>query len=160
MTTFTQAVDAADALTDQLQEFTSNPRYLPRFFDTFFGLRATLGSANDRFAGLHSGKSGDLPVFATVFDHCEQAKAIGTALTPGDAAVSRYASAVRRAIAAMGGRGGTSARPALRSALRLRSGSAPTARGGRQPGPAPEPYYARAKSDLTESYGIPSRAKV
>jgi hypothetical protein len=142
MTTFTQAVGAAEALTDQLQEFTSNPRYLPRFFDTFFGLRTALGSASDRFAGLHSGESGDLPVFATVLDRCEQAKAIGTALTPGDAAVSSYVGAVQRAIAAMDEQGGTTARPALRGTLRLRSGSAPMARGGRRPEPAPEPYYA------------------
>ena len=141
MTTFTQAVDAADALTDQLQEFTANPRYLPRFFDTFFGLRTALGSARDRFAGLHSGEGGDLPAFATVLDRCDQARAIGTALTPGDAAVSRYAGAVQRAIAAMDDQGATTARPSLRGTLRLRSGSAPTLRGGRRPEPAPEPYY-------------------
>ena len=144
MTTFTQAVDAADALTNQLQEFTSNPRYLPRFFDTFFGLRTALGSARDRFAGLHSGAGEDLPVFATVLDRCEQASALGAALTPGDAAVSRYASAVQRAIAAMDGQGGTNARPPLRGTLRLRSESASTAtaRGGRRAERAPEPYYA------------------
>jgi hypothetical protein len=137
-------VDAADALTNQLQEFTGDPRYLPRFFDTFFGLRTALGSASDRFAGLHSGAGEDLPVFATVLDRCEQAAAIGVALTPGDAAVSRYASAVQRAIVAMDGQGGTTARPALRGTLRLRSASASTAtaREGRRPEPAPEPYYA------------------
>lgn len=32
-TTFTQAVDAADAFTNQLQELTSNSHYLPRFLD-------------------------------------------------------------------------------------------------------------------------------
>jgi len=142
MTTFTQAVDAADALTDQLQEFTANPRYLPRFFDTFFGLRTALGSARDGFAGLHSGEGGDLPVFATVLDRCEQATAIGVALTPGDAAVSHYAGAVQRAIAAMDDQGDATARPALRGTLRLRSRSAPMVRGGRRPDPAPEPYYA------------------
>ena len=142
MTTFTLAVDAADALTNQLQEFTENARYLPRFFDTFFGLRTALGSASDSFAGLHSAAGEDLPVFATVLDRCEQALAIGAALTPGDAAVSRYTAAVQRAIAAMDGQGGTTARPPLRGALRLRNGSAPTARGGRRPEPAPEPYYA------------------
>ncbi len=144
MTTFTQAVEAADALIDQLQEFTANPRYLPRFFDTLFGLRTALGSARDRFAGLHSGEGADLPAFATVLDRCDQARAIGAALTPGDAAVSRYASGVQRAIAAIDGQGGTNTRPALRGTLRLRdaSGSTATARGGRRPDPAPEPYYA------------------
>lgn len=142
MTTFTQAVDAADTLLNQLQKFTENPRYLPRFFDTFFGLRTALGSASDRFAALHSGEVGDAPVFAVVLDRCEQAKAIGTALTSGDAAVSRYAGAVQRAIAAMDGQGGTAARPSLRGTLRLRSGSALTLRRGRHPEPAPEPYYA------------------
>jgi hypothetical protein len=143
MTTFTQAVDAADALINQLQEFTSNPRYLPRFFDTFFGLRTALGSASDQFAALHNGAVGDAPVFATILDRCDQARAIGTALTPGDAAVSRYAGAVQRAIAAMDEQGGTTARPSLRGTLRLRSGSTSTAtaRGGRRPEPAPEPYY-------------------
>jgi hypothetical protein len=142
MTTFTQAVDAADALTDQLQEFTSNPHYLPRFFDTLFGLRTALGSARDRFAGLRSAEGGDLPVFAVVLDRCEQASAVGAALTPGDAAVSRYAAAVQRAIAAMNGQGAATTRPALRGTLRLRSGSAPMVRGRRSPEPAPEPYYA------------------
>ena len=144
MTTFTQAVDAADALTNQLQELTENPRYLPRFFDTFFGLRTALGSARDRFAVAYNGQSGELPVFAMVLDRCEQASAIGAALTPGDAAVSRYATAVQRAITAMDGQGATVARPTLRGTLRLRSGSASTAtaRGGRRPEPAPEPYYA------------------
>jgi hypothetical protein len=62
-------------------------------------------------------------------------------LTPGDAAVSRYAGAVQRAIAAMGGQGKATARPALRGTLRLRSGSVPAFRGGRRPDSAPEPYY-------------------
>ncbi|MBJ6123762.1 hypothetical protein [Sphingomonas mollis] len=142
MTTFTQAMDAADALTNQLQEFTENPRYLPRFFDTLFGLRTVLGSASDRFAALHSGEVGDAPVFATVLDRCEQARAIGKALTPGDAALSRYAGAVQRAIGAMDGPVGTAARPSFRGTLRLRNGSTPTVRGGRRLEPAPEPYYA------------------
>jgi hypothetical protein len=142
MTTFIQAVDAADALADQLQEFTGNGRYLPRFFETFFGLRTALGSAGDRFATLYSGEVGDVPIFAKVLDRCEQAKAIGMALTPGDAAVSRYTGAVQRAIAAMDGQGGMAAQPSLRGTLRLRSGSAPTVRGGRRSEPAPEPYYA------------------
>ena len=141
MTTFTQAVDAVDALTNQLQAFTENPHYLPRFFDTFFGLRTALGNASDRFAALHSGEASEAPVFATVLDRCEQARAIGIALTPGDAAVSRYAGAVQRAITAINGQGGTAARPSLRGTLRLRSGSALTVRGGRRPEPAPEPYY-------------------
>jgi hypothetical protein len=141
MTTFPQAVDAADALTNQLQEFTENPRYLPRFFDTFFGLRTALGSARDRFADLNRDEVGDAPVFATVLDRCEQAMTIGIALTPGDAAVSRYAGAVQRAIAVMDGQDGMAARPSLRGTLRLRSGSTPTVKGGRRPEPPPEPYY-------------------
>ena len=142
MTTLNQALDAADALTDQLQELTDNPRYLPRFFDTFFGLRTALGSARDRFAELHGGEGGDLPMFAIVLDRCEQATAIGTALTPGDAAVSRYAGAVQRAIAALDVRGGNTVRLALRGALRLHRGPIPSFRARRRPDPAPEPYYA------------------
>ena len=144
MTTFTQAMEAADALIDQLQAFTVDPRFLPRFFDTIFGLRTALGSASDRFATQHSGDDGDRPVFATVLDRCEQAKAIGTALAPSEATVMGYAEAVQRAIAALDGQGSTSARPALRGTLRLRSGFAASVRGGRRPNPAPasEPYYA------------------
>jgi hypothetical protein len=142
MTTFTQALSAADALTDQLQEFTANPRYLPRFFDTFLGLRTALGSARDRFAELHSQAGGDLPVFATVLDRCEQASVIGIALTPVDAAVSQYAVAVQRAIAAMDDQRAATLRPALLGTLRLRSRGAPTVRGGQRPDLAPEPYYA------------------
>jgi hypothetical protein len=142
MTSFIQALDAADALTDQLQDFTSNPRYLPRFFDALFGLRTALGSARDRFAGLHSGEGADRPVFATVLDRCEQATAIGVALTPGDAAVTRYAGAVQRAIAALDDQPDATTRAALRGTLRLRSGSVPTVRGGRRTDPVPEPYYA------------------
>jgi hypothetical protein len=43
MTTFTEAVNGADALIDQLQGLIEDPRYLPRFFDTIFGLRTALG---------------------------------------------------------------------------------------------------------------------
>ncbi len=119
MTTFTQAMEAAVSLIDQLQAFTVDPRFLPRFFDTIFGLRTALGSASDRFAAQHSGDDGDLPVFGTVLDRCEQAKVIGTALAPSEATVTRYAEAVQRAIAALGGQGSPSARPALRGTLRL-----------------------------------------
>jgi hypothetical protein len=142
LTTFTQAVDAADTLTDQLQDLTGNPRYLPRFFDTFFGLRTALGSARDRFAGLHGDQSGDLPAFATVLDRCGQAMAISTALTPDDAAVSRYAGAVQRVIAALDSQAGQTIRLNLRGTLRLHTGSKPSFRGGRRPDPTPEPYYA------------------
>jgi hypothetical protein len=142
MTTFTQAMDAADALIDQLQELTGNPRFLPRFFDTFFGLRTALGSARDRFAGLHGREGGDLPVFATVLDRCGQATAIGAALTPGDAAVSRYAGAVQRAIAALDDQAGQTVRPGLRGTLRLHTGSRLSFRAKRRPDPAPEPYYS------------------
>ncbi|MBB4619776.1 hypothetical protein [Sphingomonas abaci] len=144
MTTFTQAIGAADALIDQLQAFTVDPRYLPRFFDTVFGLRTALGSASEQFAAQHSDDDGDRPVFATVLDRCEQARTIGDALTPDPSAVTRYADAVQHAIAALDGPGSMAARPALRGTLRLRSGSAPSVRGGRRPAPAPapEPYYA------------------
>lgn len=143
MTTFTEAVDAASTLTDQLQGFVENPRYLPRFFDALFGLRTAIGSALDRFAAAHGADAGDLPAFATVLDRCEQATAIGAALTPGDAAISRYATAVQRVVAALEGETTSPIRPALRGTLRLRSTSAPASvRGGRRPAPAPEPYYA------------------
>lgn len=142
MTTFTQATDAADALIDQLQAFTVDPRYLPRFFDSFFGLRTALGSASDQFAAQHSGDDHDRSVFATVLDRCEQARAIGNALTPSDAAVTRYAEAVQRAIAALGEQVGTAGKSALRGTLRLRSKSAPSVRRGRRSAPEPEPYYA------------------
>ena len=142
MTSFTQAIAAADALTDQLQEFTTDPRYVPRCFDTLFGLRTALGDARDRFAGSPGGEDGDQPAFATVLDRCDQARAIGTALTPDDAALARYAGAVQRAIAALTDRGGVPTRPALRGTLRLRGGSAPTVQGARAREPVPEPYYA------------------
>jgi len=144
MTTFTEATDAADALIDQLQAFMVDPRYLPRFFDTFFGLRTALGSASDQFAAQHSGDDNDRPVYATVLDRCEQAKAIGNALTLSDAAVTRYAEAVQRAIAALGQPVGTAGKPALRGTLRLRSKLASSVRRGRRPAPEPEPepYYS------------------
>lgn len=141
MTTFTEAVEAADALIDQLQGLTENPRYLPRFFDTIFGLRTALGNARDRFVSLHSPEAVDRPAFATILDRSEQAAMIGAALTPGDAEVSRYAAAVQRAIAAFANDGMASIRPALRGALRLRRSSTSLARPGRRPDPTPEPYY-------------------
>jgi hypothetical protein len=141
MTTFTQAVEAADALIDQLQALTENPRYLPRFFDTIFGLRTALGNARDRFASLHSSETVDRPAFATILDRSEQAAMIGAALTPGDAEVSRYAAAVQRAIAALANGEVVSARPALRGALRLRRSATPLVRPRRRPDPTPEPYY-------------------
>ena len=141
MTTFTEAVEAADALIDQLQALTENPRYLPRFFDTIFGLRTALGNERDRFASVHSPEAVDQPAFATILDRSEQATMIGAALTPSDAEVSRYAAAVERAIAAFTNDGVASARPALRGALRLRRSSTPLARPGRRPDPTPEPYY-------------------
>jgi len=141
MTTFTEAVEAADALIDQLQGLTENPSYLPRFFDTIFGLRTAFGNARDRFASLHSAEAVDRPAFATILDRSEQATVIGAALTPSDAEVSRYAAAVQRAIAALANDEVASARPALRGALRLRRSSMPLVRPGRRPGPTPEPYY-------------------
>lgn len=144
MTTFIQAMDAVDGLIGQLQAFTFDPRYLPRFFDTFFGLRTALGSASEEFAAQHSGDDSDRPLFATVLDRCEQAKTIGNAVTSDQAAVTRYAEAVQRAIAALARQGSMTARPALRGTLRLQGGSAPSVKGGRRPAPAPapEPYYA------------------
>jgi hypothetical protein len=141
MTTFTEAVKAADALIDQLQGLTENPRYLPRFFDTIFGLRTALGNERDRFASLHSPEAVDRPAFATILDRCEQATAIGAALTPSDAEVSRYAVAVQRAIAASANDGVASSRLALRGTLRLRRASTLSVRPGRWPDPPPEPYY-------------------
>lgn len=141
MTSFHQARDAADTLIDQLQAFTANPRYLPRFFDTFFGLRTALGSARERFVGSHGTENGDRPLFATVFDRCGQATEMGVVLVPDDAAVSRYATTVQRAIAAMDGPGVTSARPALRGALRLRAPSTRGALAGTRPSRVAEPYY-------------------
>ncbi|MEG8038652.1 hypothetical protein QP166_04555 [Sphingomonas sp. LR60] len=140
MTTFTQAMAAAEALIDQLQAFTVDMRFLPRSFDTFFGLRTAIGSASEQFAARHNGDDTDRPAFATILDRCEQAIAIGNALTPNDAAVSRYAEAVQRAISAMDGQGSTAARPAFRGTLRLRSSPTPSVREGRRS--APEPYYA------------------
>ncbi|TCP97472.1 hypothetical protein C8J46_10695 [Sphingomonas sp. PP-F2F-A104-K0414] len=141
MTTFTQAVEAADALIDQVQKLTEDPRYLPRFFDTMFGLRTALGNERDRFASLHSSETVDRPAFATILDRSEQAAMIGAALTPGDAEVSRYAAAVQRAIAALANGEVVSARPALRGALRLRRSATPLVRPRRRPDPTPEPYY-------------------
>jgi hypothetical protein len=141
MTTVTEALEAADALIDQLQALTENPRYLPRFFDTIFGLRTALGNERDRFASLHSPEAVDQPAFATILDRSEQAATIGAALTPSDAEVSRYAAAVQRAIAAFASDGVASSRSALRGTLRLRRSSTPLVRPGRRPDPTPEPYY-------------------
>jgi hypothetical protein len=141
MTTYTQAVEAADALIDQLQGLTEDPSYLPRFFDTMFGLRTALGNARDRFASLHSLEAVDRPAFATILDRCEQATMIGAALTPSDAEVSRYAASVQRAVAALANEGGPSSRPALRGVLRLRRASALLVRPERRPDSTPEPYY-------------------
>ncbi len=141
MTTFTQAVEAADTLIGQLQGLTEDPRYLPRFFDTIFGLRTALGNERDRFASSHSAEAVDRPAFATILDCCEQAATIGAALTLGDAEVSRYAAAVQRAIAAFASDGVASSRSALRGTLRLRRASTPLVRPGRRPDPTLEPYY-------------------
>jgi hypothetical protein len=141
MTNFIQALEAADALTDQLQGLTENSRYLPRFFDTLFGLRTALGNARDQFASSHGAEAVDQPTFATIFDRCEQATTIGAALTPVDAEVSRYAAAVQRAIAALADEEVAPPRTTLRGALRLRRASTPSVRPGRRPEPAPEPYY-------------------
>jgi hypothetical protein len=140
MTSFIQALGAADALIGQLQGLTESPLYLPRFFDTMFGLRTALGDARDEFASRNA-EAVDRPAFATIFDRCEQAATIGAALAPGDVEVSRYAAAVQRAITALANYEVASSRPALRGALRLRRASTPSARPGRPPDPTPEPYY-------------------
>ena len=149
MTPFAQALAAADALIDQLQDLISDPRYLPGFFDGIFGLRTAIGSARDRFAARYGDGDGSLPAFATVLDRCEQARTIGAALTPDDAAVARYAGAVQRAIAALDDRtvAGSPARPAVRGTLRVRSGAGPSRRMGVRAdssadAAAAEPYYA------------------
>lgn len=146
MTTFIQAVLATEALVEQLQGFIENPRYLPRFFDTLFGLRTALGSARDRFVSDHGDERADKPIFASVFDRCTDATSFGASLTPGDAAVSRYASAVERAIAALqGGQASAGAtRPRLRGTLRIQSAqpNRATFRPIIEPTTAGEPYYA------------------
>ena len=149
MTPFAQALAAADALIDQLQDLISDPRYLPGFFDGIFGLRTAIGSARDRFAARYGDGDGSLPAFATVLDRCEQARTIGAALTPDDAAVARYAGAVQRAIAALDDRtvAGAPARPAVRGTLRVRGGAGRLRRMGVRAdssadAAAAEPYYA------------------
>ena len=149
MTPFAQALAAADALIDQLQDMISDPRYLPGFFDGIFGLRTAIGSARDRFAARYGDGDGSLPAFATVLDRCEQARVIGAAMTPDDAAVARYAGAVQRAIAALDDRtvAGPPARPAVRGTLRVRGGAGPSRRIGvladaSADAAAAEPYYA------------------
>lgn len=117
MTDFATAVAAADALVDQLQGVVEDARFVPRFFDTVFGLRTALGSARDRLAAAPV--AGDQPVYATVQDRSEQAVAIGAGLTPDDEAVARYAAAVKRAIAALGLPAAT-ARPVFRGTLRVK----------------------------------------
>ncbi|VXD01170.1 hypothetical protein [Sphingomonas sp. 8AM] len=135
MTDFATAVAAADALADQLQGLVEDARFVPRFFDTLFGLRTTLGSARDRFAAAPV--AGDQPAYASVQDRSEQAVAIGAALAPDDDAVARYAAAVGRAITALGMPVATT-RPALRGTLRLRPD--PLRKTAAAPPPA-EPYY-------------------
>jgi hypothetical protein len=141
MTSFIQALGAADALIDQLQGLTESPLYLTRFFYTMFGLRTALGDARDEFASRNA-EAVDRPAFATIFDRCEQAAMIGAALAPNDAEVSRYAAAVQRAIAALANQQAASSPSALRGALRLQRASTLSVRPGRRPDPAPEPYYA------------------
>lgn len=135
MTDFATAVAAADALVDQLQGHVEDARFVPRFFDTLFGLRTALGSARDRFAAAPV--AGDQPVYATVQDRSEQAVGLGRALAAEDDAVARYAAAVERAIVALG-MPVASPRPALRGTLRLKPD--PLRMVTAAPPPA-EPYY-------------------
>lgn len=139
MTTFAEAAAAADALAAQLQGLIEDARFVPRFFDTLFGLRTAFGSARDRFAATPG--EGDDPAYATIQDRSEQAVAIGAALTPDDPAVARYAAAVERALAALGGPAANTPRPALRGALRLRPGTRRTVAATPRFQSAPEPYY-------------------
>lgn len=143
MTTYVEAIIAADALAEQLQGLIEDGRFLPRFFDRLFGLRTALGSARDRFAADHGTSEGHSPIFATVRDRCDQAIYLGGSVSPTDDAVSGYVAAVDRAISAMSGSTRDAERPTLRGSLRLRLGRPSTLRGGRKPPPPPpEPYYA------------------
>jgi len=142
MTTYAEAITAADALAEQLQGLIEDGRFLSRFFDRLFGLRTALGSARNRFAAGHATADGDSPLFATVRDRCDQAIYIGGSVSPTDAAVSAYAAAVDRAISALSEPIAGDGRPPLRGSLRIRSARPATLRGGRKPAPAPEPYYA------------------
>ena len=150
MTDFAQAVAAADTLVDQTQTLVEDARFVPRFFETLFGLRTALGSARDRFAATPG--EGDRPGYAIVQDRSEQAVAIGRALVPDDEAVARYAAAVQRAIAALETPPApplpadlsadlpaglpAALRPALRGTLRIRPATRRSVAAA-----APEPYY-------------------
>ncbi len=142
MTDFAQAVAAADTLVDQMQALVEDARFVPRFFETLFGLRTALGSARDRFAATPG--EGDRPGYAIVQDRSEQAVAIGRALVPDDEAVARYAAAVQRAIAALETPPApplpaglpAALRPALRGTLRIRPATRRSVAAA-----APEPYY-------------------
>ncbi len=142
MTDFAQAVAAADTLVDQMQALVEDARFVPRFFETLFGLRTALGSARDRFAATPG--EGDRPGYAIVQDRSEQAVAIGRALVPDDEAVARYAAAVQRAIAALETPPApplpadlpAALGPALRGTLRIRPATRRSVAAA-----APEPYY-------------------
>jgi hypothetical protein len=138
VTTFADAAAAADTLVDQVQALVEDARFVPRFFDTLFGLRTALGSARDRFAATPG--EGERPAYAIVQDRSEQAVAVGRTLVPDDAAVALYAAAVQRAIAALDGPpaaapAGT-VRPALRGTLRLRGDTRRSVAAA-----TPDPYY-------------------
>jgi len=142
MTTFVDAITAADRLAEQLQRHVEDGRFVPRFFEQLFGLRTALGSARDRFAAAHGDIAGSAPVFATVHDRCDQAIRLGEALTPVDTDVARYAAAVDRAITAMASDDAGTSPSALRGTLRIRAPGPATIRGGGRPPPLREPYYA------------------
>jgi hypothetical protein len=141
MTSFTQAADAAEALIEQLQGLAESSRFIPRYFDTLFGLRTAFGDAGQRFAAAYSGEGGELPIFSTVRDRCEQASSIGASMTPTDASMSHYSSAVQRAITALKGEPTIAPRGKLRGALRLRVATPPALRRDKAQTPASEPYY-------------------
>ena len=142
MTTFIEAITAADMLIGQLQDLAEDGRFAPCFFDRLFGLRTALGSARDRFGDRHDNLQDEGPAFAIAFDRCDQAIALGRDLTPGDAAVAQYAAAVERAIRALTPEPTMSSRPSLRGTLRVRSREPLTFRPGHRRPQAPEPYYA------------------
>ena len=141
MTTYKDAITAADELAEQLQSLIEDGRFLPRFFEGLFRLRTALGSARERFAVRHSNTHGHSPVFATVRDRCDQAIYIGGSLSPSDAVIASYAAAVDRAMAALATDRIGAIRPALRGTLRLRSSARKVLRDGRRPPSPPEPYY-------------------
>lgn len=142
MTSYSDALRAADLMNEQLQVLVTTNEFVPRLFETLFGLHAAAASARDAFAARHSSTDGELPLFASVFDRCEQATDFALDVEPVEAQVARLTSFVERAIAAMQDATELPPRSGLRGTLRLRIEGKP--RQGIRPGKrpqAPEPYY-------------------